>query len=277
MPAPILVKPIPAQVVNERAAYGPFDLKAFIEPNGSALRFRAETKAGQSLPRGMICTADGLLTGIPVKDTEGVYELIVTIENAEGAVQAPFTLTIKPSLAATEIGNFYLDELKAQVWQALDKQLPLPDLQELYDRPITMNDIYYLLERWTVLKIWDAFNLEPAGVKHALDLAGCSPHYHIYDCGSCLIATPKDLFSHERTLQDALQTSRVMAREVYRRGWTIEFAGLDKMVRAAWIELQHLGNQTGKKIEIVNFKPAVEDVRLYNTQMLLEPLPQSPE
>ena len=84
MGAPVLVKPIPAQVINEQAAYGPFDLKQYIEvqEGGAAgLHFQAELSDGQSLPQGLICTSDGLITGIPAKGTEGHYEIIVTLKN----------------------------------------------------------------------------------------------------------------------------------------------------------------------------------------------------
>lgn len=271
MDAPVLIKPIPNQVVNERAAYGPFDLKAFIQvPEGGAVaRFRAELKNGAALPKGMICTEDGILTGIPGKDTHGNYEVVVTAENGAGAIQAEFILTVKPSLMAAN--NEYMDQMKAQIWEALGQNLPIPELGDLLDRPISPLEIYYLLERWGTLTMWDAFNLDPPGEKHLLALEGMNPHYHIYDRGSCLIAVPKDLFSHERTLEDGLQTSRIMANEVYRRGWTIQMAGFDKFVRAAWVEIQHLGNKHGKPLEVINFTPTMEDTKIYNAQKMNKP------
>lgn len=266
MQAPVVVTPIPAQMINELAAYGPFDLKPYIKSPDEEqhLRFSAELKSGQALPKGMICTSDGILTGIPAKGTQGHYELIITAANDVGSVQATFVLTVKPSLANSETD--YIDQLKAQIWQALEQRLPIPDLPELYNRPVTALDIYYLLERWGVLKIWDAFNLEAPGDMVPLHLEGASEHYVVYDRGSCIVACPKDLFSSERTLEDGLQTARAVAQEVYRRQWTIELAGFDKLVRSAWVELQHLGDQHGKQLEIINFDPAINDVKLYSTQ-----------
>lgn len=267
MAAPILVKPIPAQIINEQAAYGPFDLKAFVQssdPANPTVRFTAALSSGEALPQGMICTSDGILTGIPAKGTQGYYEIRLIAENAGGVFETTFSFTIKPSLLSSNAE--YVEQLKVQVWQALQQNLPIPDLAELYDRPVTIFDIYYLLERWATLTIWDAFNLEPAGEKHLLHLEGASPHYEVFDRGTCLVAHPKDLFSHERTLADALQTARAMTREVYKRGWTIEMAGFEKMVRAVWVEAQHLGDKFGKHMDILQFDPTAQDYKVYRNE-----------
>jgi hypothetical protein len=262
MQAPVIVKTIPAQVINEGSAFGPVDLKQFIQsPDGAPLHFNAALADGGGLPQGMICTDDGLLTGIPAKATQGNYEVVIIAQNEAGRVETKFLMVIKP--VATGSPNAYADQLKAQVWEALEQNLPVPDLSELYGRPITMLDVYYLLERWAALTIWDAFNLDPAGEKKLLTLEGASPHYRVYDRGSCLVASPKDLFSEERTLADALMTAQAMAREVYRRGWTIEMAGFEKMVRAVWVEVQLLGERFGKSLEILHYDPSFTDIRLY--------------
>lgn len=267
---PILQKPIPPQVINELAAYRPFDLKSYLKsPDESPLHFQAELLSGEPLPKGMICTSDGILTGIPGKGTQGNYEVRVTAKNDAGSIKTQFFLTIKPSLLNT--GMEFADQLKKQVWEALEKGMPIPDLSELYDRPITPLDIYYLLERWGMLTIWDAYNLDPAGEKVLLNLEDASPHYNVYDRGSCLVATPKDLFSYERTLEDGLQTARAMAREVYRRGWAIQMAGFYKLMRATWIEIQQQVEQYGKPLEIINFAPDLKDIALFQRQAALKP------
>ncbi|MBX3708992.1 MAG: hypothetical protein KIT56_04565 [Gammaproteobacteria bacterium] len=265
MAEPVLLKPIPSQMVNELASYGPFDIKDFIQsPEGDDLQFHAELKDGQALPKGMILTGDGVLTGIPAKDTQGIYEIVVHAKNDAGAIQTTFVMTIKPSLANNEAD--YVDKLKSQVWEALQQQLPLPNLGSLLELPITQLDIYYLLERWGTLTIWDAFNLDPPSEKKLLTLKGVSEHYHVYDRGSSLIMCPKDLFSHERSIQDGIQTVRALAREVYDRDWTIEMAGLDKWTHAAWVELQYLGDQHGKRIEIINYTPTAEEMKAYTAR-----------
>lgn len=266
MEPPVLVKPIPAQIVNERAAFSPFDLKEFIQTTSgpSTLRFQAETSSKEALPTGMICTSDGILTGIPAKGTEGLYEIIITAENEGGKVETRFILTIKPSLLAAS--DDYLNKLKSQVWQALDQHLPVPDLAELINRPVTPYDVYYLLERWGVITAWDAFNLEPPGEKILLNIEGANPHYNIYDRGSCIVGCPKDLFSRDRTLADGIQAAQLVAREAYNRGWTIELVGFDRLIRAAWVELQVLGDKMGRHAEVLNFTPSLDDIKLYNSK-----------
>lgn len=265
MEAPVIVKPVPNQVVNERAAYGPLNLKDFIQaPDGSNLDFSAEQVTRESLPKGLICTEDGILTGIPAKNTQGNYEFIITAKNEAGSVEAKVFFTIKPSLL--ESSDEYLEKLKSQVWEALEKNLPIPELGALLERPITPLEINYILERWAIIIIWDAFNLDPPGDKHLITLEGSSEHYNVYDRGSCIVAAPKDLYTFNRTLEDSLQTARAVAREVFKRGWTIEMAGYFKLTRAAWIEIQHLNDKFGKNLEIINYNPTPNEVALYTSQ-----------
>ncbi len=262
--APVLIQPLLRQVVNEQAAFGPIDLNDYVEsPNRSDKpRFSAVLASDAALPAGLICTADGQFTGIPAKGTAGVYDVIITAENNDGSLQIPLLFLIKPSLATKS--SDYLEKVKNQVWEALINQQPVPELADLLDRPVTELDIYYLLERWGILKIWDAFNLDPPHEKKLLQLDGLNEHYNVYDCGCFLIGAPKNLFSHERTLQDGLQMAQIMAREVYHRGWVVELVGFEKFTRAAWVEIQQLGDKLGKRLEVINFNPSPGDVKLYN-------------
>jgi len=268
MAGPRLIKEIPAQIVNELASFGPLDLKQFIEmtPVG---RFSAELVPGGALPKGLILTSDGILTGIPAKDTQGLYEVKVTAENEAGQFQATFTFTIQPGLAQSQSDS--ADKIKSMVWEALQNQQPLPDLDVLMSLPITALDIYYLLERWGTLTIWDAFNLDAPSVKKPLNLEGLNEHFVIYDRGSSLIMAPKELFSIERTTQHGVLASRILAREVYKRGWTIEMAGLDKWMHTAWVEFQMLGDKNGKHLEIVNYTPTPEELRAYQVEAAAGP------
>ena len=268
MPKPVFTKDIPAQIINELASYGPFDFNAFLEhPEGVSFTFQAGLESGEPLPQGMICTADGYLTGIPAKGTSGDYLILVTASNEEGSSEARFTLHIKPSIAQeTEAHSAdYFNELKSKIWDAIEHKKPIPEI-DFFNQEITPLDVYYLLERWGVLIIYDAFNLEPPGEKKLLQLEGMSEQYNIYDRGSCLVGTPKDLFSHERTTVDALQTARVMAKEAYKRNWTIELVGFDKMTRAAWVEIQHLSEQYGRPLEIINYQPTSSDIHIYQAE-----------
>lgn len=263
MAAPLVLKPIPPQIVNELAAFGPFNLKEYFSDE-PGLQFSAQLSDGRALPKGMICTQDGNLTGIPAKDTQGAYEVVITARNAEGSVEEALFLTIKPSNIEKPAST--IDELKAGVWQALEQKLPVPDISDIYNRAVSILDVYYLLERWATLIIWNATDLTPPTQPVLLQVEKLNPHYQLFDRGSCLVASPKDLYSHERTLADALQAARSLADEVYKRDWVIEFAGFEKMIRAAWVELQHLENKHGKRIEILQFDPGYKELRIYSEE-----------
>jgi hypothetical protein len=270
MNLPILVEPIPEIVVNEGAALGPIDLKKYIhpfDPENEKLRFVAELKDGASLPNGIICTSSGILSGIPAAHTLGNYEIHLIAENPDtGAkLESEIQLMIKERIEMGGEAQFYTG-LKSQIWDALGKNQPIPELEEFFKHPLTAVEIYYLMQRFATLTIYDVYNLDPPGESHLLDLPGSSPHYKIYDRGSCLIGVPKELFSHERTQLDALITSKVMAREVYKRGWTIELVGFQKMMRAAWVEMQVLGKKQGNFLDVLHYVPTANDLKLYDTE-----------
>ncbi|MDR3491519.1 MAG: hypothetical protein P4M12_05655 [Gammaproteobacteria bacterium] len=264
---PFLAAPIPPLHTHVGAAFGPIDLWEYVkaDDNSGDLTFVAGLANGNGLPQGVICTRDGFLTGIPAKDTEGTHNVVLEVKSlAPEVLKVECTLTIN---ARPEVGEVTpLGEIKAQIWDAVGHNLPLPDLADIVNRPVTSAEVYYLLQRFAVLTIWDIYNLEPAGEKTLLTLKGASEHYNVYDRGSCLVAAPKDLFSHERTLEDALKTARAMAGEVYKRGWTIEFSGFNKMARAAWVEVQILGDKHGKPLEVLHYDATSEDIRVYAAQ-----------
>jgi hypothetical protein len=267
MDVPIIKKKIPDQTMNEGTSYGPFDFKKYIGTKGkTTLQFEVKQTDGAPLPKGLICTEDGILTGIPASETEGVYEIVVIAKNALDKVETTFNLTVKPSLLIQ--GAQYFDQLKAQVWEAINKNLTIPELKELLHRPVTPLDIYHLLERWGTLIIWNASNLDAPSDKKVLTLVGASEHYIVYDQGSRLIATPVDLFSSDRTTADGLKTVQAMAREVHRREWTIELVGYDKWVKAVWVEIQHLNDKMGKKLEIINYTPTLAEMKIYTSQAI---------
>lgn len=271
--SPILIKAIPPQIVNEGAAFGPLNLNNFIQSpaESGVAQFVAELADGRALPKGLICTSNGTLSGIPALGTQGTYELVVLAKNAANAsLTIKFTLTIKERISMVQEHQYFTD-LKARIWEALGEDLPLPDIGSLVDRPLTLVEVYYLMQRFATLTIWDVNNLEAPGEKIVLQLEDASPHFQIYDRGSCLVGAPKDLFSYARTLEDALQTARVMTREVYNRGWMVEPSGFNKMVRASWVEAQVLANKYGKPLEILHYQPSVADQRLYQAQEKASP------
>jgi hypothetical protein len=264
---PEMVKPLPAIVLTVGEVYGPIDLKESIKsPDEASGRvvFKAELSDGSDLPKGLICTDDGLLGGIIGEATPGNFQINISAKNnAEDPVVLPAVLTVNPRRQAEQdlTGKF-----KTQVWDALGQNLPLPNINEVMNRPILPGDVYHLLQLMATLTIWDVYNLEPAGPKTLLTLPNANPHYNFYDRGSCLVLAPKELFSHERNLGDALQAARTLAQEVYKRGWTIEIAGFKKLISAAWIELQVLGDRHGKKLEILHYAPSAGEQQLYSVE-----------
>ncbi len=260
-----LIKPIPAQIVNEGASFGPLKLTDYMKAETGPITFSAEVVGGVPLPKGLICTSDGLISGIPAKGTEGVHTVSVLAETEGGGeLSVTFHLTIQSRIEIA--GHALLTQLKSEVWQAIGSNSPPPDVLELLNRPISAVEMYYLLERFATLTIWDVYNFDSPGERKLLILEGASPHYDIYDRGSCLVGSPKELFSHERTLADTLQTARIMIQEVYKRGWVIEMVGFDKMRRAAWVEAQHLAEKHGKRLEILRYSPSSEDMKIVAEQ-----------
>lgn len=272
MQEPKIINPIPSQAVNELAAFGPFDLTEFIQtPDDSGIQFQAELADGTGLPKGLICLEDGFITGIPAKGTQGNYEVIIHARNDAGTIETKFSIAILP-VNADQSTQAYSDELKRQIWQALDQNLPAPELEALLNQAVTPLDVYYLLERWGTLTIYDAMNLSAPGNLVELQLADASPHYRTIDRGCCLVACPKDLFSHERTLVDGIMTAQALMREAYNRNWTVELIGFEKLTRAAWVEAQHLGDKFQRKADIINYEPTNTDMVLYQEQARAESL-----
>jgi hypothetical protein len=170
------------------------------------------------------------------------------------------------AMPSDELNHEGRDRLKSKSWQAIQGLLDTkPDLKALYEEMPSPLFTYYLLERWGGLKVYDAFNLEPGSAKVQLELKGASEHYGIYDCGSFLVMAPKNLFSHQRTLKDGIETTQTLSREVYERGWTIELVGFEKFRRASWVEFQLLAEQYGRTIEIVNYSPTIHDMKLFES------------
>lgn len=162
-------------------------------------------------------------------------------------------------------------EEKQAIWEAILQGQTIPELQALIDRPLSHQEVYYLLSRISYFVIWDANNPAPAGALRALSLQGASEHFNVYDRGSCIVATPKQLFDHNRTLQHGIHTAQAMAREVFQRGWTVEFGGFDKMVRASWIEFELLSQKFGKPVSYSYFQPTPHDVDSLKQAQSLRP------
>lgn len=265
------------------------------EDTSIGLLYTVETEGGL-LPFALDYTITGVIYGQcrPPALERSPYKVNVIVSNGSGELTTQFELEILPALRPEDEWSLdtsfedefeesiqleeeeeraLLDELdetsekenqflaeKREIWEAIIQGDTIPELKELMERPISHQEIYYLLSRISYFVIWNANDAAPAGELHALQLKGASEMFHVYDRGSCIVATPKQLFDHNRTLKHGVQTAQAMANEVFERGWRVEFGGFDKMVRAAWVEFELLSQKYGKPVSYSYFQPSSQDV-----------------
>jgi len=263
-----LKQSVPSISVNQGSELRPINFNDYIDnPTGEALRFSVELVSGGSLPAGMVFSQNGVLSGTPQLGTTNVLPYEMTIVAFHPAV-SPLVMHCK--LFIREVpGTVDINEFK-NYWQKFADGLDLPDLEQLLTREITPLDIYYLLGRFATLILWNADDLTPANKGVMIDIPHSSELFKVYDFKSALVASPKDLYDPNRGLGDAIQTAKAMVHEIGRRKWNIELAGYDKMVTAAWVEVQHLKSMAkGHAIKVYNYEPS-----LYDTEVLSLSLPQ---
>lgn len=261
----------------------PIDLKTFVvNPTNHSLRITSESVMGGDLPAGLVCSPEGVLSGIPARGTasEIPNDILVFVE-CEGALPLTFDIyltiypaenlsVILPENEATAMFKADAERMKEEYgidlgqlenfWGLFSDDLSHPDLKEFLTRKIKPADIYYLLGRFATLTIWNADDVSPADEGQMIQLKEASPHFFVYDFKVALIATPKDLYEASRTLEDALQTARAMVLEVQRRKWNVQLAGYDKMVTAAWVEANRLNDlKQGHAIKVEYYSPTPTD------------------
>ena len=261
----------------------PIDLKESIDnPSDISLKFSAELAIGGPLPANLTCSEDGIIGGMPEKNTaamlpysvnvvaegEGVEPLIIDIylfiASAKGEETGEDDELVEPSELEFDLEQF------DQYWKAFNDKLELPDLEELLTRQITKRDIYYFINKFATLTVWNADDYRPADTGQLIKVSGASEHFMVYNFDVALVGTPKDLYSTSRTLGDALQTARAMVQEAYERKWNIELAGLDKMVSAGWVEAEWLNkNKAEYKMAVKNFIPSENDWTNLSKRMTL--------
>ncbi|MGD9152502.1 MAG: putative Ig domain-containing protein [Gammaproteobacteria bacterium] len=259
---------IPSVAVNEGSEVTAIDLNDYINnPTGEALRFTVELVGGGSLPAGINFSADGILSGIPQAGTARPlpYEITIVAFNPKVApLVMHFKLTIYAAAGKIDYNDF------KNYWQNFAEGLALPDIEQLLTREITPLDIYYMLGRFATLIIWNADDLTSATKGVVIDIPQASKLFKVYDFSSAIVTSPSDLYDPNRGLKDAIQTAKAMIREIKRRNWNIELAGYDKMVTAAWVEVQHLNKATpGNPIKVYNYEPS-----LFDTEVLALSSPQ---
>lgn len=267
-------------VINEGAQLEPINLLDYIDkPAAAKLQFTSELVDGGTLPSGIAVSRDGVLSGVAKIGTARgkPYEITVVAFMPEAlplvmhikltiqeAVHAEMAATTKPPAAELDVTEF------KNYWQKFAAELQLPDIETLLRRKITPLDLYHLLGRFATLMIWNADDLTPANQGTLIKLPAASPLFRVYDFKSALVTTPTELYDSKRSLMDAIQTAKAMIQEIKRRKWNIELAGYDKMVTAAWVEVQNLNKSAeGHVIEVRNYEPSS-----YDEEVLILSTPQ---
>ena len=156
------------------------------------------------------------------------------VESDAGSVSFAFTIEVYEAISTDDIAQLHED-----AWVSLNKGGDLPEsLQAILERPISKEDVYYLLERYATFTLWNADDLRLADGGKQINVKDVSDKFNVYDFEVCLVAAPKSLFDHSRTLTDAVKTAEAMTREVHKRQWNVEFGGFDRM--RCWIKTQLL-------------------------------------
>lgn len=295
---------IPKQHYAENADITPLDLKQFMQPSeaGETLSFKAVMEDGRTLEEalGLSCSADGIVSGtvLPNIADEGSQQVLVVASSDRGMpvisqVDIHVHAGAEAKVAADDIvpeksdnqENVFANDLldiddiipethvnatevsKQDHWQAISDDIKIPSAQEIAARPVSRADLYYLLGRYATLTLWNADVLEPASQLKLITLEGVSDSFHVFDRGSSLAASPKDLFAYDRSPLHAIKTAQAMMREVLRRGWTVEAAGYDKMLKAAWVEGQRVELVTKKETKFLHYQPTQRTIDYFNVHV----------
>lgn len=274
-PAIKRIKSLPPLSVAEGEELTLIDLNDYIKnPKDKLTTFEIEFPKGEKLPEGLEFTEDGLFYGAPAENTarDKPYPLLFIAKSKNTAqLTLSTTLTITPAKVGKEKPKPTEGYTVKEFWKAFFEGEFL-DLTEILTRKITPLDIYYLLSRFATLTIWNADDLSPTNMGKLITIKNASPDFLVFDFGVALVATPKDLFDHNRTVKQALQTARAMVDECRRRGWNIEMAGFDKMVTAAWVHVQEVnrGLSQNKQMKILHYEPTTADQGVLVNQQRLE-------
>ena|SRR3990167_11227917 len=254
MAAAIKLKMPPKAIkVNEDRPMSPVYLSRYIdslEEEKVAFSLKSES---DPLPQGVVLNESGQLSGKPVKGSARPhsYHLKIIGQGKEDRIEFELPFHVYKIKTADEITSLF-----SEAWEQLTKEGIMPEtLEEIIQRPISKTDMYYLLQRFASFTVWNADDLRLADNGQLVTVKEASDEFNVYDFEVCLVATPKDLFSHERTLGDALQTAKAMVKETYRRKWHVEFGGFDRMANIAWYEIKKLNAKGAHQMEIRNYQP----------------------
>lgn len=139
-------------------------------------------------------------------------------------------------------------------------------MSDFIHRPVSKTDVYYLLQLFFPLKVWNAFDFSKPKSYTEIQIPGQSAHFRIVDGGSCFIMHPRELFSHERSIKDGIQTAKALASFIHDKMWTVEMAGFEKGQRAFWVQWQHRNIQKESEYDILRYNPTQQDLHVYHNE-----------
>jgi hypothetical protein len=270
-----LSESLPIFLATEGVEFQDINLNWYITNSSSSdqsAKFTVALPGNEPLPAGLILEENGNLCGTPEMGTarEVFYTLVFTA-TVPGSKPLVFATRLRITSQEQEDAeaemeenlvdmiNPRLEELKGY-WEKLFDQAPLPDLGDILN-DIKPTDIYYLLQRFATLTVWNADDLTPADKGQLMQIPDVSSFYNVYDFGVALVATPKDLYDDQRTLKHSVDTACAMMKEAHNRHWNVELAGFDRMVTAAWVTAQELG------VKVYNYHPSADDMNTLNNVM----------
>lgn len=281
---------LPIIVTVEGREMEPFEINNYLDnPNNKTIEVTAALANGSPLPKGLKCSDDGKITGKPLKGTaaEQPYNVNIIVRDKSG-VGAIF-----PALLKIHTDESYQEDIKkrddlANYWERLQQGLPLPNIEEILNRKISKSDIYWLLGRFATLTVWNGDDLSSPQDGKIIIIKGASDKFNVYEFYNdnrqavAIVTSPKELFDHDRTMADAIQTAKAMAHNIKERGWNCEMAGFGIMTVALWMEVQHLNSiatEDQKKIDIYHYHPSDRAYYLYNYfyQLQKQELPPTKE
>lgn len=207
-----------------------------------------------ALPAGLELTSEGFLRGIPssVLLTGSPHKIkILASENRGDNVEFTVELYVFPPLTPDDIRN-----RQTKIWDDLSKFGEIQQLlPELLSRPVSKEEIAYLLQRFAYFIVWNADDLRLADNGQAVEIEGLNEHYLAYNFDVCLLVTPKSLYDGNRVILHGDEAARSLIQEAHRRKWQVEFGGHPRMARIAWFEAQRLNEGSEFQMQVKNYTP----------------------
>lgn len=257
--------------ITEGREMRPFDVKKCAAKDHDDFNgFYLDVANGSTLPEGVTLGKDGVIRGVPHMGASigSPYNVIVDINDE--VYQQPIEFRVGAQMRPEDISG-----RQGQLWRAFHESSDLPiDFVEFVERPISKLDVYHLVERFASFTVWNADDRRLAATGKQIRIREANDKFLLFDFDVCMVATPKDLFADNRTLNDGYKMATAMVREAHRRRWHVEFGGFDKMANMAWYEVQSLNKRSRHKMDIKNYLPPGEAAAATAHDMEEQPEPE---